>query len=181
MTFILCSEKFTSFKVSRRHIDRKHRQNVNYTPAKRQRLISTFQKGLIRQQQILKKATTQSQLHVVAPYKLAFTLAKHKMPFSSCEAFTEFARAADPESLVFKDMAGSRNTIATKTVELYEKVLRLELTDEISDFPYWSIMADDSTDTSVSEQCGIYARFIDMQERAITTRFFVIAAYSRPS
>ena len=88
------------------------------------------------------------------------------MPFSSCEAFTEFPRAADPESLVFKDMAGSRNTIATKTVELYEKVLRPELTDEISDSPYRSIMADDSTDTSVSEQCGVYARFIDMQERA---------------
>ena len=46
------------------------------------------------------------------------------MPFSSCETFTAFTRAADPESIVFKDMAGSRNTIATKSVELYEKVLR---------------------------------------------------------
>ena len=115
---------------------------------------------------MLKKATTPSQLHVIAPYKLAFTIAKHKMPFSSCEAFTAFARAADPESIVFKDMAGSRNTIATKSVELYEKVLRPELTEKVNDSPYWSIMADDSTDSSVCEQCGVYARFVDMQERS---------------
>ena len=114
---------------------------------------------------MLKKATTPSKLRVIAPYKLAFTIAKHKMPFSSCEAFTAFAMAAGPESVVFKDMARSRNTIATKTVELYEKVLRPELTKKVNDSPYWSIMADDSTDSSVCEQCGVYARFIDMQER----------------
>ena len=120
MTCILCSEKLTSFKVSTiaRHIERKHKQSRHFTPAKRQRLFSTFQRALLRQQQLLKKATTPSQLRVIAPYKLAFTIANHKMPFSSCEAFTAFARAADPESVVFKDMAGSRNTIATKTVEM---------------------------------------------------------------
>ena len=173
MTCILCSEKLTSFKASTitRHIERKHKQSRDFTPDKRQRLISTFQRGLLRQQQLLKKATTPSQMRVIAPYKLAFTIAKHKMPFSSCEAFTAFARAADPESIVFKDMAGSRNTIATKSVELYEKVLRPELTEKVNDSPYWSIMADDSTDSSVCEQCGVYARFVDMQERSITTRF----------
>ena len=51
------------------------------------------------------------------------------MPFSSCEAFTAFARAADPESMVFKDMAGSHNTIA-KTVELYQKVLIPEVREK---------------------------------------------------
>ena len=156
MTCILCSEKLTSFKVSTiaRHIERKHKQSRHFTPGKRQRLISTFQRALLRQQQLLKKATTPSQLRVIAPYKLAFTIANHKMLFSSCEAFTAFARAADPESVVFKDMAGSRNTIATKTVELYENV-RPELAEKVNDSPYWSIMADDST---VCEQCGVYAR-----------------------
>ena len=173
MTCILCSEKLTSFKVSTitRHIERKHKQSLQYTPARRQRLISTFQRGLLRQQALLKKAMTPNQLRVVAPYKLAFTIAKYKMPFSSSEAFTAFARAADPENVVFKDMARSRNTIATKTVELYQKLLRPELTEIIGDSPYWSLMADDSTDCSIYEQCGVYARFINMQDSSITTRF----------
>ena len=59
MTCILCSEKLTSFKASTitRHIERKHKQSRHFTPDKRQRLISTFQRGLLRQQQLLKKAT----------------------------------------------------------------------------------------------------------------------------
>ena len=32
-------------------------------------------------------------------------------------------------------------------------------------------MADESTDSSIYEQCGVYVRFIDMQESSITTRF----------
>ena len=51
------------------------------------------------------------------------------------------------------------------------KVLRPKLTEKVNDSPYWSIMADDSTYSSVCEQCGVYARFVDMQERSITTRF----------
>ena len=48
------------------------------------------------------------------PYKLAFVLAKHKLPFSTCEAFSEFARSADPSSSVFSQMACSRGTITNK-------------------------------------------------------------------
>ena len=114
---------------------------------------------------------TPNELRVVAPYKLAFTIAKYKMPFSSSEVFTAFARAGDPENVVFKDMARSRNTIAIKTVEYYQKLLRPELTEIIGDSPYWSLKADNSTDCSVYEQCGVYARFINMQDSSITTRF----------
>ena len=39
------------------------------------------------------------------PYKLAYTIAKQKMPFSSSDAFIEFVKAADPDSVVFKKMA----------------------------------------------------------------------------
>ena len=107
----------------------------------------------------------------MALYKLALALAKHKMPFSACEAFITFAKVADPDSIVFKNMAGSRNTIATKTVELYENILRPELTEKITNSPYWSLMADDSTDSAVQEQCGVYARFIDLEHQIISTRF----------
>ena len=32
-------------------------------------------------------------------------------------------------------------------------------------------MADDSTDSAVQEQCGVYARFIDLENQTISTRF----------
>ena len=46
------------------------------------------------------------------------------MPFSTCDAFVEFARAADPNSFVFKKMAESRDTITKRTQELHEVVLK---------------------------------------------------------
>ena len=144
---------------------------MHYAPAKKQRLVSSFQKSLAKQQLVLRKATTPNEMRKMALYKLALTLAKHKMPFSACEAFITFAKAADPYSIVFKNMAGSRNTIATKTVELYENILRPELTEKITNSPYWSLMADDSTDSAVQEQCGVYARFIDLEHQTISTRF----------
>ena len=157
MTCIVYSEKLTSFKVSTmtRHIDRKHKGSKHYLSSKKQRLITSFVKSLTKQQQTLRKAVSPSQLQRLAPYKLAFTLASHKMPFSACEAFTTFAHAADPDSVVFKNIAGSRNTIATKTLEIFEKVLKPELTQKITDSPFWSLMADDSTDSAVQEQCGV--------------------------
>ena len=117
MTCVVCSEKLTSFKVSTitRHIERKHKTSMHYAPAKKQWLVSSFQKSLAKQQLVLRKAITPNEMRKMALYKLALTLAKHKMPFSACEAFITFAKAADPDSIVFKNMAGSRNTIATKT------------------------------------------------------------------
>ena len=173
MTCIVCSEKLTSFKVSTiiRHINRKHKASRCYTLAKKQRLISCFQKNLAKQQIVMKKSMSPSELHKSASYKLAFILANHKMAFSACEAFTKFAKAAHPNSTVFKNMASSRNTIATKTVELYEKVIRPELTATVRESPFWSVIADDSTDSAVQEQCCVYARFIDMKKYALSTRF----------
>ena len=67
-------------------------------------------------------------------------------------------------------MASSRNTIASRTLELHEKVVLPELTNKIAESPFWSVMADDSTDSAVKEQCGVYARFIHIKE-TICTKF----------
>ena len=53
--------------------------------------------------QIKQSALNSDELTILAPYKLAFVLGKHKMPFSSCSAFLEFARFADPNSVVFQE------------------------------------------------------------------------------
>ena len=119
----------------------------------------------------MKKATTPNQLRMLAPYKLAFTLAKHKMPFKSYEAVPEFVKIADPQSQVFRTMASSRNTIANKTVELYDRVICTEVKTKVAASPFWSLTADESTDSAVQEQCGVYARYIDIDQEVVTTQF----------
>ena len=61
------------------------------------------------------KALTPDEAVTVAPYKLAFTIEKYKMPFNKCDAIVQFARSADPQSKVFSRMPSSRKTV-TKTV-----------------------------------------------------------------
>ena len=84
----------------------------------------------------------------LAPYKLAFVISKHKMPFSSCEAFMEFARNTDPSSLFFSKMPCSRDTITKRTQDIHKKVLKPSLIQSVKDAPFWALVADESTDTA---------------------------------
>ena len=91
-----------------------------------------------------------------APYKLAFVISKHKMHFSSCEAFMEFARNADPSSLVFSKMPCSRDTIRKRTQELHKRVLKPSVVQSVQDSPFWTLIADESADAATQEQLGLY-------------------------
>ena len=77
-----------------------------------------------------------NELVKLAPYKLAFVLAKHKLPFSTCEAFSEFARSADPSSSVFPQMACSRGTTTKKKQELHQVVLKPLVVQNVNNSPY---------------------------------------------
>ena len=74
------------------------------------------------------------------------------MPFSSCDAFLEFARIADPNSFVFKNMARSRDTVTKRLQEIHQKLLRPKVVEEVKYSPFWSIIADESTDSATKEQ-----------------------------
>ena len=125
-----------------RHIERKHKYSKHYT-GKKQRLISNFEKSLAKQR-TLRKAVSPSELGKLASYKLAFTIARHMMQFSSCEALL-----GQPilSRLFKKNMASSQNTIASRTLE---HVVLPELTIKITKSPFLSVMADDSTDSAVN-------------------------------
>ena len=99
---------------------------------------------------------------------------KHKMPFSKCEAIVEFARSADPESQVFARMSNSRKTITDRAQELYEKVLQPELKQLVEQSPFWSLMVDESTDSSTKEQMAMYVRFADLSQECISTKFIFL-------
>ena len=81
----------------------------------------------------------------------------------------EFASAADPLSKVFTNMASSRRTVVWRmNIFLYMKD---ELKDEIQKAMFLGIMADESTDTAVTEQLILYMRYADISREAISTRF----------
>ena len=66
-------------------------------------------------------------------------------------------------------MASSRRTVVRRmNIFLYMKD---ELKDEIQKAMFLGIMADDSTDTAVSEQLILYMRYADISREAISTRF----------
>ena len=106
-----------------------------------------------------------------APYKLAYVIGREKLPLSACSTFVDFAKSADPSSTVFQQMASSRFTVTEKTLKIHEKVLSPELFAGVSNSPWFSIVCDESTDISVSEQLIVYARYVDVQARELVSRF----------
>jgi len=173
MQCIVCGMILKSFKTStiKRHIQRRHKESLKFSEHKRTFLTKKFEDERKEQQKFMAKALLPDQVVSLAPYKLAYTIAKYKMPFNKCEPMVEFAKCADPQSKVFSRMACSRKTITTKAVELHEKVLKSELKKGIEESPFWSLMIDESTDSATQEQMAMYVRFIDPMKRCITTKF----------
>ena len=93
------------------------------------------------------------------------------MPFSNCDAFLEFARAADPNSSVLRRMAGSRDTVTRRIKEIHQAVLRPNIVKAVNNSPFWSIMADESTDSATMEQLGMYVRYINIQKGELCEDF----------
>ena len=99
-------------------------------------------------------ATKPNEMVKLAPYKVAFVISKHKMPFTSCEAFMEFAKSADPASVIFQKMPCSSDTITKQTQEIHQKILKPTLLKCVRDCRFWTLIADESTDTATQEKLG---------------------------
>ena len=125
MICIHCQEHLrTKSSTASRHIERKHPSSLSYTTEKRMRLIRQFESMYAKQRSTLTAAIEPDALVKLAPYKLAFVIGKHKMPFSSFNAFLEFAKCADPNSSIFTRMAGSRDTVTRQSQEIHQVLLR---------------------------------------------------------
>ena len=154
-----------------RHIARKYPGTLSFSEGKKRRLLHVFEGTIKNQQAVMASALKPNELVKLAPYKLAFILGKHKLPFSTCEAFTEFARSADPSSCVFSQMACSRGTI-TKNQELNQVVLKPLVVQNVNNSPYWSLIVDDSCDSATQEQLGLYVRYLNLEKQKIEEEFF---------
>ena len=112
MICVLCQERMKAkCSTATRHLERKHPSSKTFTDNKKARLVRHFENTTLKQQATMVQAMEPNELVKLAPYKLAFVINKHKMSFSSCSAFVEFATSADPKSPVFSRMASSRDTV----------------------------------------------------------------------
>ena len=172
MICIQCQERLKAkSSTATRHLERKHPASKCFSWGKKQRLIQQFQSMYATQMAMITTALKPDELLKAAPYKLAFVLAKHKMPFSSCDAFLEFARAADPNSSVLRRMAGSRDRVTRRIKEIHQAVLRPNIVKAVNNSPFWSIMADESTDSATMEQLVVYVRYINIQNGELCEDF----------
>ena len=172
MICILCQERMkTKSSTAVRHLERKHATVKSLSTDKKQRLVKQFECMYAQQRNSLTRALRPDQLSKLAPYKLAFVIGKHKMPFSIFDAFLEFSRSADPNSSVFSKMAGSRDTVIKRTQEIHQAVLRPLLLEAVSGSPFWSVVVDKSTDCATMEQLGVYVRYLDLENGRLCEEF----------
>ena len=155
-----------------RHISRRHPDMLTLSEGKKRRLLHLFEGTIQKQQAVMSSALKPNELVKLAPYKLAFVLAKHKLPFSTCEAFSEFARSADPSSSVFSQMACSRGTITKKKQEIHKVVIRPFVVQNVNNSLYWSLICDEPCDAATQEQLGLYVRYINLEKHKIDEEFF---------
>ena len=153
-----------------KHFGRVHKDLRLYSLTERRKVQLAFAKhcSVVKSSRSnLKKFLDPAKLASLAPYKLAFVIAWHKKPFSDCAVCMEFAAAADPSSKVFGSMASSRRTIVRRMNDIFS-YMRDELKDEMQKAMF---LADESTDTAVSEQLIMYVRYVDIGKEEIITRF----------
>ena len=164
---MMCIHCQTTMKArsgtAKRHLQRKHPSSLNLSTERKERLVRQLEKMYSKQKSTMDTALEPDKLVKLAPYKLAFVLGKYKLPFSCCEKFLKFAGAADPTSLVFKQMAGSRDTVTKRSQEIHQSLLKPRLVQAVHNSPFWSLLADESTDSATMEQLGVYVRYLDIE------------------
>ena len=172
MICIQCQERMKAkSSTAAHHIDRKHLSSKSFSLGKKERLVKQFERMYTKQTSIISAALKPDELVKLAPYKLAFVIAKSKMPFSSCHAFVEFARAADPNSVVFSRMPGGRDTITRRTQDIHKAILKPSVVSCVHNSPFWSLVADESTDSATKEQLSVYVRYFDLDQGKLVEEF----------
>ena len=92
MLCVQCQERMKAkSSTAKRHVERKHPTMATFSQEKKRKLLKLCESSLRSQQSTMAIAMKPDQIVKLAPYKLAFVISKHKMPFSSCEAFMGFA------------------------------------------------------------------------------------------
>ena len=175
MVCVLCNERMKAkCSTAIRHQERKHPKTKAFSESKRSRILAHYESSFLKQQATMRHSMEPNQLLKLAPYKLAFIINKHKMPFSSSPVFVEFAALADPNSAVFSQIPLSRETVTRCTRDIHQKIIRPDLIDQLKRAIFWSIIVYASTNTATKEQKCMYVRFADIIKKAVVEDFLEV-------
>ena len=173
---LICRSVFTQLKTHtiKRHFESRHKPYVSLDPhsksSKYDRLLAAYES----ERKTLLRPTDTSKKQVLASYKLAYIVCKHKHPFSAADDFIQFARLSDPESEVFIGASGSRRTVTCRIEEIAQYMLRKELISNLNNSPFFCLLLDDSLDKSTHEQCMLMVRYVNFSSLQIETNFLGI-------
>ena len=95
------------------------------------------------------------------------------MPFSSCDSFIKFVKAAEPDSVVFQKMASSRQTITRKLVDMHQKMNQADVVSSVMKALFLPYIIDEIIGRKLKKQLGIYIRYINLEGKSGST-FLVI-------
>ena len=70
-------------------------------------------------------------------------------------------------------MPAGQHTITRRTQDLHQQVLK-PVVQGVKKSPYWSLIADEATDSSTHEQFILFVRYINLQEQKIIEEFLEI-------
>uniref|UniRef100_A0AAZ3S7J0 SPIN-DOC-like zinc-finger domain-containing protein n=1 Tax=Oncorhynchus tshawytscha TaxID=74940 RepID=A0AAZ3S7J0_ONCTS len=135
----------------RRHYETKHHDKYkDLDMTQRSQKVEEMKRSLVSQQNMFKKATSQSEAAVKASYIVAAEIAKSARPFNE----GEFMKKS------FSNVSLSRNTVANRTCDLATNLYD-QLMEKGKDFVAFSLAVDESCDASDTAQLSVFIRGVD--------------------
>ena len=150
----------------RRHYETKHHDKYkDLDMTQRSQKVEEMKRSLVSQQNMFKKATSQSEAAVKASYIVAAEIAKSARPFNEGEFMKKcMMKVCDlvcPEKKqAFSNVSLSRNTVADRTCDLATNLYD-QLMEKGKDFVAFSLAVDESCDASDTAQLSVFIRGVD--------------------
>uniref|UniRef100_A0A8C7ISN8 SPIN-DOC-like zinc-finger domain-containing protein n=1 Tax=Oncorhynchus kisutch TaxID=8019 RepID=A0A8C7ISN8_ONCKI len=150
----------------RRHYETKHHDKYkDLDMTQRSQKVEEMKISLVSQQNMFKKATSQSEAAVKASYIVAAEIAKSARPFNEGEFMKKcMMKVCDlvcPEKKqAFSNVSLSRNTVADRTCDLATNLYD-QLMEKGKDFVAFSLAVDESCDASDTAQLSVFIRGVD--------------------
>ncbi|VEN48298.1 unnamed protein product [Callosobruchus maculatus] len=162
---LVCSESVSVLKEYniKRHYETKHANK--FDKYKGQLQVNDLKRKLSAQKQIFTRANSESTCYVKASYAVAAILAKKMKPYSDGEIVEEcletVAEILYPEKKKdFSNISLSRQTIARRVDDI-GKHIEDNLKNRASEFIFYALALDESTDMTDTAQIAIFIRGVD--------------------
>ena len=159
----------------KRHYETCHSKYKEYVGERRKLKIKNLKSGFEQQTNFFKKKQEESESVTKAALVVNSLIAKQMKPFTDAEFIKECTLAMVNEvcpgkKLLFDSIPLSARTV-TRKVEVISENLKLQLKKKCTDFDYFSLAFDESTDACDTAQLAIFIR-------GITGNFDVIEEFA---